>query len=72
MVGDPPSRSRWLVIRPVQPLAREVTGRAGQHEPKFMPGIAPAVEPKCGECGWNWNMGGPYWLEPLHDTNFAQ
>ncbi|KAL4859544.1 putative tRNA (guanine(26)-N(2))-dimethyltransferase 2 [Chlorella vulgaris] len=34
---------------------------------KYMPGSGPAVPQVCPESGSGFNMGGPYWAEPLHD-----
>lgn len=57
----------------LQQLAREAPARgAGNQEPRFMPGVAPAVDPKCPECGWGWNMGGPYWTAPLYDKDWSK
>eukprot|EP00238_Polyblepharides_amylifera_P013116 CAMPEP_0196574958 /NCGR_PEP_ID=MMETSP1081-20130531/4548_1 /TAXON_ID=36882 /ORGANISM="Pyramimonas amylifera, Strain CCMP720" /LENGTH=566 /DNA_ID=CAMNT_0041893121 /DNA_START=128 /DNA_END=1828 /DNA_ORIENTATION=- len=39
---------------------------------RFMPGLAPSVEAKCGQCGWDFNMGGPFWMAPLHDQDFTK
>jgi tRNA (guanine26-N2/guanine27-N2)-dimethyltransferase len=51
----------------LQPLARTTPTNDG-NATRFMPGLAPCVSPKCEECGWDFNMGGPFWTEPLHDA----
>lgn len=34
---------------------------------KYMPGAGPAVPEKCPETGSGFQMGGPFWAEPIHD-----
>ena len=34
---------------------------------KFQPGRGPVVPENCPNCGWHFNMGGPFWSEPIHD-----
>lgn len=36
---------------------------------RFSQGYAPVVDQKCHHCGGAWKMGGPMWLEPIHDHN---
>lgn len=36
---------------------------------RFSQGYAPVVDQKCHHCGGSWKMGGPMWLEPIHDHN---
>ena len=55
----------------LQPLARTAPTNDG-NATRYMPGKAPCVSPKCEECGWDFNMGGPFWTEPLHDPVWTQ
>jgi tRNA G26 N,N-dimethylase Trm1 len=34
---------------------------------KFQPGAGPSVPQKCPHTGSGFLMGGPFWVEPLHD-----
>lgn len=34
---------------------------------KFAQGYAPVVDKRCHHCGGAWKMGGPMWMEPIHD-----
>jgi len=40
--------------------------------PGFRAGIAPTVSGKCEECGGDFNMGGPFWTEPIHDEAYCE
>ena len=39
---------------------------------KYVPGIGPAVPGTCQETGAGFLMGGPIWLEPLHDPAWVR
>lgn len=54
-----------------QPLARTCSSKDGQTT-RFMPAVAPTVSGKCEQCGWDFNMGGPFWNRPIHDAEFAK
>jgi tRNA (guanine26-N2/guanine27-N2)-dimethyltransferase len=52
--------------------AREVQkiGKFAEPTPgnvKFSQGYAPVVDQKCSHCEGAWKMGGPMWMEPIHD-----
>merc|ERR1719309_1142249 len=32
----------------------------------------PAVDRHCGDCGHDWYMGGPIWLNPIHNVDFIK
>ena len=34
---------------------------------KFQPGAGPSVPQQCPHTGSGFLMGGPFWVEPLHD-----
>lgn len=34
---------------------------------RFSQGYAPVVDKQCHHCGGSWKMGGPMWMEPIHD-----
>lgn len=55
----------------LQPMAR-ATQKDGQANPRFMPGVAPTVCGKCDQCGWDFNFGGPFWAEKLHDETWVK
>ncbi|KAL4430759.1 hypothetical protein ABPG75_006015 [Micractinium tetrahymenae] len=38
---------------------------------KYMPGAGPAVPEKCPETGSGFQMGGPFWAEPIHDPEWV-
>ena len=38
---------------------------------KFQPGKGPAVPEACPHCTWHFNMGGPFWTEPIHDMHWV-
>ena len=52
----------------LQPVGKSVT--KGEST-KFQPGSGPSVPEKCPNCGWHWNVGGPFWSEPTHDMGFV-
>jgi len=53
----------------LQPVGR-VTQK-GQGPARHQPGAGPPVPEKCPHCGWGFNMGGPFWTEPMHDHAFV-
>jgi len=55
----------------LQPMAR-MSQRDGQPNPRFMPGKAPTVSGQCDQCGWDFNFGGPFWNEKLHDDEWVK
>uniref|UniRef100_A0A224Z2D4 tRNA (guanine(26)-N(2))-dimethyltransferase n=1 Tax=Rhipicephalus zambeziensis TaxID=60191 RepID=A0A224Z2D4_9ACAR len=39
---------------------------------KFSPAVGPPVGLTCSHCGHKHHIGGPVWINPLHDVNFVQ
>lgn len=39
---------------------------------KFSQGHAPVVDQRCPHCGGCWKMGGPLWMQPMHDRAFLE
>lgn len=37
---------------------------------RYLPGTGPAILPECKHCGKRFNMGGPIWSEPIHDSDW--
>lgn len=37
----------------------------------WMPGTAPSILPNCKECGKLWEVGGPIWSNPIHDSEWV-
>ena len=52
-----------------QPVGKAV--RKG-NSTKFQAGSGPAVPESCPNCGWHYNMGGPFWTEPIHSMDWVQ
>lgn len=48
----------------MQPVGRIATRG---NSTKFQPGRGPVVPESCPNCGWHFNLGGPFWSEPIHD-----
>jgi len=38
---------------------------------KYQAGSGPVVPKDCPHCGWHFNMGGPFWSEPIHDQQWV-
>ena len=51
-----------------QPVGKAV--RKG-NSTKFQAGSGPAVPQSCPDCGWHYNMGGPFWTEPIHSMDWV-
>ncbi|EFN59063.1 hypothetical protein CHLNCDRAFT_29505, partial [Chlorella variabilis] len=45
--------------------------KGGGNSVKYMPGAGPAVPQQCPETGAGFQMGGPFWAEPLHDPEWV-
>ena len=39
--------------------------------PKVRPSFGPPVGPRCELCGCRFRVGGPLWLDPIHDRSFV-
>jgi tRNA (guanine26-N2/guanine27-N2)-dimethyltransferase len=39
---------------------------------KFSQGYAPVVDQKCSDCGGAWKMGGPMWMDPIHNEEYLK
>eukprot|EP00047_Mylnosiga_fluctuans_P012301 m.25284 g.25284 ORF g.25284 m.25284 type:complete len:645 (-) comp4140_c0_seq2:811-2745(-) len=39
---------------------------------KFKPAMGPPVDRHCDECGNSFHIGGPIWLDPIHDVAFVR
>lgn len=39
---------------------------------KFSPALGPPVGLTCSHCGHKHHIGGPVWINPMHDVNFVQ
>ncbi|CAL1356622.1 unnamed protein product [Linum trigynum] len=52
----------------LQPIGRTL---AKNKSVKYMPGFGPAVPQECTDCGKKFNMGGPIWSAPIHDTEWV-
>lgn len=39
---------------------------------RYMPGSGPTVPPECRHCGKHFNMGGPMWMDPIHDESWVK
>ena len=39
---------------------------------KYNPGTGPVVGNVCEECGRQFHIGGPIWIDPIHDMNFVK
>eukprot|EP00217_Crustomastix_stigmatica_P004457 CAMPEP_0183806124 /NCGR_PEP_ID=MMETSP0803_2-20130417/38773_1 /TAXON_ID=195967 /ORGANISM="Crustomastix stigmata, Strain CCMP3273" /LENGTH=608 /DNA_ID=CAMNT_0026050885 /DNA_START=131 /DNA_END=1957 /DNA_ORIENTATION=- len=48
-----------------QPCGRETKTN------KVAPGYGPTASPTCSDCGWRYNMAGPMWTEPIHDSEWV-
>jgi len=55
----------------IQPMAEAIPTK-GEGNYKFLPGIAPPMNPKCDQCDHKFRMGGPIWSAPIHDKEFIQ
>ena len=51
-----------------QPVGKAVTKG---NSTKFQAGSGPVVPRECPNCGWHYNMGGPFWTEPIHDMEWV-
>lgn len=45
--------------------------KGGGNSIKYSPGMGPAVPQQCPDTGSNFQMGGPFWTEPLHDPEWV-
>ncbi|EFJ10436.1 hypothetical protein SELMODRAFT_153186 [Selaginella moellendorffii] len=52
----------------LQPLGRIVQKN---NSTRYLPGLGPTVQQQCEHCGKNFNMGGPMWAAPIHDTEWV-
>ncbi|KAI6659102.1 tRNA (guanine(26)-N(2))-dimethyltransferase isoform X2 [Oopsacas minuta] len=52
-----------------QPLGKIITD---DKSIKYKPAIGPPVDRECAFCGWTHHIGGPIWLDPIHDLNFVK
>ncbi|KAH9326009.1 hypothetical protein KI387_006187, partial [Taxus chinensis] len=52
----------------MQPLARTVNKN---NSLRYLPGYGPVVPQECGDCGKKFNMGGPIWSAPIHDSEWV-
>ncbi|PRW58454.1 tRNA (guanine(26)-N(2))-dimethyltransferase 2 [Chlorella sorokiniana] len=43
----------------------------GGNSVKYAPGVGPAVPQQCAETGSGFQLGGPFWAEPLHDPQWV-
>ena len=51
-----------------QPVGKAVT-KWQQHQ--VPGGFRPRGPEECPNCGWHYNMGGPFWTEPIHDMEWV-
>eukprot|EP00250_Pteridium_aquilinum_P020998 c25007_g2_i1 orf=528-2297(-) len=51
----------------LQPVGR-ITNK--NDNARYLPGTGPAILPECKHCGKRFNMGGPIWSEPIHDSEW--
>ncbi|CAN1319725.1 Probable tRNA (guanine(26)-N(2))-dimethyltransferase 1 [Linum perenne] len=52
----------------LQPIGRTI---AKNNSVRYLPGFGPAVPQDCSDCGKKFNMGGPIWSAPIHDTEWV-
>ena len=53
-----------------QPLC--VKKAEGKSNPKFGPATAPVVPHKCPETDSGFVVGGPIWMDPMHDAQWVE
>ena len=53
----------------VQPLGRVETNGPSV---RFLPARGPPVTSNCAECNGAFALGGPFWIDPIHDNSFLE
>lgn len=51
----------------LQPVGRVIYKN---NSARYLAGTGPVVLPNCRYCGKHFNMGGPIWSDPIHDSNW--
>ena len=55
----------------VQPLGKVIPHQDGKNVNYKLP-VGPPVGQKCEHCGHGFNIGGPFWIEPIHKVEFVR